>query len=177
MQFKSWAAAQPTKITNIACYRNAQMPHWNHISQIFSMKHGPTMLSFIPNLFQISRLFDIFNWFSLLLAFQTQLSHGFPYADRRGDYSGSIGVNNPNRLHEHDPLALHQALQSAVDDGQNAGMDENAAFMSDLPLLKSELLSNWILYKCKYVCFKAIPPIKPWRFGTTEIGPIHLAIC
>lgn len=77
--------------------------------------------------------------FFVLFTFQTQLSHGFPYADRRGDYSGSIGVNNPNRLHEHDPLALHQALQSAVDDGQNAGMDENAAFMSDLPLLKSEL--------------------------------------
>lgn len=70
---------------------------------------------------------------------QTQLSHGFPYADRRGDYSSTIGVGNPaNRLHEHDPLALHQALQSAVDDGQNTGMDENSGFMSDLPLLKSE---------------------------------------
>ncbi|XP_055311373.1 transcription factor AP-2-epsilon isoform X2 [Sitodiplosis mosellana] len=68
----------------------------------------------------------------------TQLSHGFPYTDRRGDYSGSIGVGNPaNRLHEHDPLALHQALQSAVDDGQNTGMDENTGFMSDLPLLKN----------------------------------------
>lgn len=70
---------------------------------------------------------------------QTQLSHGFPYTDRRSDYSGSIGVGNPaNRLHEHDPLALHQALQSAVDDGQSTGMDENTGFMSDLPLLKSE---------------------------------------
>lgn len=68
---------------------------------------------------------------------QTQLSHGFPYTDRRSDYS--VGVGNPaNRLHEHDPLALHQALQSAVDDGQSTGMDENTGFMSDLPLLKSK---------------------------------------
>lgn len=74
-----------------------------------------------------------------ILHLQTQLSHGFPYTDRRSDYSSSIGVNNPgNRIHEHDPLSLHQALQSAVDDGQNAGMDENAGFMSDLPLLKSK---------------------------------------
>lgn len=35
-------------------------------------------------------------------------------------------------------MALHQALQSAVDDGQNPGMDESAGFMSDLPLLKSK---------------------------------------
>uniref|UniRef100_A0A1B0CSX2 Putative transcription factor ap-2 n=1 Tax=Lutzomyia longipalpis TaxID=7200 RepID=A0A1B0CSX2_LUTLO len=70
----------------------------------------------------------------------TQLSHGFPYSDRRGDYSGALtGSGGPGtRLgHEHDPLALHQALQSAVDDGQNAGIDENAGFMSDLPLLKN----------------------------------------
>ncbi|XP_037907121.1 transcription factor AP-2-epsilon isoform X2 [Hermetia illucens] len=70
----------------------------------------------------------------------TQLSHGFPYTDRRSDYGGAIGgAGGPGgRLgHEHDPLALHQALQSAVDDGQNPGIDENAAFMSDLPLLKN----------------------------------------
>ncbi len=74
---------------------------------------------------------------------QTQLSHGFPYSDRRSDYGGTIGVGSGgpgNRLHEHDPLSLHQALQSSVDDGQNTGMDENASFMSDLPLLKSKFL-------------------------------------
>lgn len=74
--------------------------------------------------------------------FQTQLSHGFPYSDRRGDYGGSIGGTGvpTTRLsgHEHDPLSLHQALQSAVDDGQNAVIDENAGFMTDLPLLKSK---------------------------------------
>lgn len=44
-----------------------------------------------------------------------------------------------NRVgHEHDPLALHQVLQSAVDDVQNPGMDDNAGFMSDIPLLKSK---------------------------------------
>ncbi|XP_062712055.1 transcription factor AP-2-epsilon isoform X1 [Aedes albopictus] len=70
----------------------------------------------------------------------TQLSHGFPYSDRRSDYSGSIGSGaGATRLgaHEHDPLSLHQALQSAVDDGQNPVIDENAGFMSDLPLLKN----------------------------------------
>ncbi|XP_058837884.1 transcription factor AP-2-epsilon isoform X1 [Topomyia yanbarensis] len=70
----------------------------------------------------------------------TQLSHGFPYSDRRSDYSGSIGSGaGGTRLgaHEHDPLSLHQALQSAVDDGQNPVIDENAGFMSDLPLLKN----------------------------------------
>uniref|UniRef100_A0A1B0DPV1 Transcription factor AP-2 C-terminal domain-containing protein n=1 Tax=Phlebotomus papatasi TaxID=29031 RepID=A0A1B0DPV1_PHLPP len=70
----------------------------------------------------------------------TQLSHGFPYSDRRSDYSGGLASSGGpgTRLgHEHDPLALHQALQSAVDDGQNAGIDENAGFMSDLPLLKN----------------------------------------
>ncbi|XP_055593903.1 transcription factor AP-2-epsilon isoform X2 [Uranotaenia lowii] len=70
----------------------------------------------------------------------TQLSHGFPYSDRRSDYSGTIGASaGATRLgaHEHDPLSLHQALQSAVDDGQNPVIDENAGFMSDLPLLKN----------------------------------------
>lgn len=79
----------------------------------------------------------------IIFSLQTQLSHGFPYSDRRGDYGGTIGVGSGgpgNRLHEHDPLALHQALQSSVDDGQNTGMDENASFMSDLPLLKSKFL-------------------------------------
>ncbi|XP_055906419.1 transcription factor AP-2-epsilon isoform X3 [Eupeodes corollae] len=70
----------------------------------------------------------------------TQLSHGFPYTDRRGDYGSAIsgaGGHGGRLGHEHDPLALHQALQNAVDDGQNAGMDDNVAFMSDLPLIKS----------------------------------------
>lgn len=81
-------------------------------------------------------------WFQSLSAFQSQLSHGFPYSDRRGDYGGNIpGATGPGtRLtHDHDPLSLHQALQSAVDDGQGAVIDENVAFMSDLPLLKSKL--------------------------------------
>lgn len=59
-----------------------------------------------------------------------------------GGGGGGGGINN--RMHEHDPLALHQALQSSVDDGQNTGMDENIGFMSDLPLLKSE--STFIIY-------------------------------
>lgn len=70
------------------------------------------------------------------------MSHGFPYTDRRGDYSGTIGGGGPNRLHEHDPLSLHQALQSAVDDGQNPVIDENAGFMSDLPLLKNKYIGE-----------------------------------
>lgn len=73
-----------------------------------------------------------------MISFQTQLPHGFPYADRRSDYGGSIGGGPGNRIHEHDPIALHQVLQNAVDDGQNTGMDENVGFMSDLPLLKSK---------------------------------------
>lgn len=117
---------------------------------------------------------------------QTQLSHGFPYSDRRSDYGGTIGISTSgggggggaggnagggggaggasitvggnganlgvgggggaggNRLQHdpHDPLALHQALQSSVDDGQHAGMDENVGFMSDLPLLKSECIMD-----------------------------------
>jgi transcription factor AP-2, invertebrate len=50
--------------------------------------------------------------------------------------------NGPtNRLtHEQDPLALHQALQNAVEDGQNPVIDENVGFMSDLPLLKSKYI-------------------------------------
>ncbi|XP_067648509.1 transcription factor AP-2-epsilon [Eurosta solidaginis] len=69
-----------------------------------------------------------------------QLSHGFPYTDRRAEYGSTIsgGVTHGGRLaHEHDPLALHQALQNAVDDVQNPGIDDNVAFMSDLPLIKS----------------------------------------
>ncbi|XP_055371927.1 transcription factor AP-2-epsilon isoform X2 [Condylostylus longicornis] len=71
---------------------------------------------------------------------QTQLSHGFPYTDRRGDYSSAIsgaGSHGGRLGQEHDPLALHHALQNAVDDGQNPGMDDNVGFMSDLPLIKS----------------------------------------
>lgn len=48
--------------------------------------------------------------------------------------------------HEHDPLALHQALQSAVDDGQNPGMDENVGFMSELPIIKSEWSKYFLCY-------------------------------
>ena len=90
-------------------------------------------------------------WLNVHL-FQTQIPHGFTY-DRRSDYSGTIGVGGGggggvggglggtgNRIHEHDPLALQQALQSSVDDGQNTGMDEHVGFMSDLPLLKSKFL-------------------------------------
>ncbi|XP_053955126.1 transcription factor AP-2-epsilon isoform X1 [Anastrepha obliqua] len=69
-----------------------------------------------------------------------QLSHGFPYTDRRAEYGSTIsgGATHGGRLaHEHDPLALHQALQNAVDDVQNPGIDDNVAFMADLPLIKS----------------------------------------
>lgn len=78
------------------------------------------------------------------ILFQAQLSHGFPYTDRRADYGSTIsgGATHGGRLaHEHDPLALHQALQNAVDDVQNPGMDDNVAFMSDLPLIKSKAFS------------------------------------
>lgn len=79
----------------------------------------------------------------IISIFQTQLSHGFTYTDRRSDYSSAIAGgagSHGGRLggHEHDPLTLHQALQNAVDDGQNSGIDDNVAFMSDLPLIKSE---------------------------------------
>ncbi|XP_017001864.1 transcription factor AP-2-epsilon isoform X5 [Drosophila takahashii] len=70
----------------------------------------------------------------------TQLSHGFPYTDRRSDYGSAIsaGAAHGTRLgHEHESLALHQALQNAVDDVQAPALDDNVAFMSDLPLIKS----------------------------------------
>jgi transcription factor AP-2 len=51
--------------------------------------------------------------------------------------SARLGGNGPGS-HEHDPLSLHQALQNAVDE-QNQVIDENATFMTDLPLLKSKL--------------------------------------
>lgn len=68
------------------------------------------------------------------------------YSDRRGsEYGASLGgssgrLGGPVSSHDHDPLALHQALQNAVDDQeQNQVCDENATtFMTDLPLLKSE---------------------------------------
>lgn len=69
------------------------------------------------------------------------MSHGFPYSDRRTDYGSGLatGATHGGRItHDHDPLALHQALQNAVDDGQNPGMDDNVGFMSDLPLIKSK---------------------------------------
>jgi hypothetical protein len=85
---------------------------------------------------------------------QNQLSHGFSYSERRGDYGGSISLHNNNNnnntnnnnnngsitrlAHDQDPVALHQALQSAVEDGQNPVIDENVGYMSDLPMLKSE---------------------------------------
>lgn len=75
------------------------------------------------------------------------------YSDRRGgDYGASLaGTGATGRLggpvsgHDHDPLSLHQALQNAVDDQeQNQVCDENATtFMTDLPLLKSELVENF----------------------------------
>ncbi|KAH8300054.1 hypothetical protein KR044_009057 [Drosophila immigrans] len=70
----------------------------------------------------------------------TQLSHGFPYTERRSDYGSAIsaGAAHGTRLgHEHESLALHQALQNAVDDVQAPALDDNVAFMSDLPLIKS----------------------------------------
>jgi transcription factor AP-2, invertebrate len=89
---------------------------------------------------------------------QTQLaSHGFPmaYSDRRGSdaYGASLAgsggaarLGAPISAHDHDPLALHQALQNAVDDQeQNQVCDEaGTTFMTDLPMLKSEssLLEN-----------------------------------
>lgn len=51
--------------------------------------------------------------------------------------SARLGGNGPGSGHEHDPLSLHQALQNAVDE-QNQVIDENATFMTDLPLLKSK---------------------------------------
>lgn len=79
---------------------------------------------------------------------QTQLSHGFPYTDRRSDYGSAIsaGAAHGTRLgHEHESLALHQALQNAVDDVQAPALDDNVAFMSDLPLIKSKLYNKFIL--------------------------------
>lgn len=79
---------------------------------------------------------------------QAQLSHGFPYTDRRADYGSTLsgGATHGGRLaHEHDPLALHQALQNAVDDVQNPGIDDNVAFMSDLPLIKSKYYYDRLL--------------------------------
>ncbi|XP_077283215.1 transcription factor AP-2 [Arctopsyche grandis] len=69
-----------------------------------------------------------------------QLPHSsFPYGGDRGrDFGvgGGGGGRLPHHDH-HDPLSLHQALQAAVDDGQNTGLDDNTGFMSDLPLLKN----------------------------------------
>ncbi|GLV36152.1 Transcription factor AP-2, partial [Carabus blaptoides fortunei] len=76
----------------------------------------------------------------------SQLSHGagFHYGGggapggggggggRPGDYLG-----NPQRSLHEDPLALHQALGQAVDEAQQAGLDDQSGFISDLPLLKS----------------------------------------
>lgn len=102
---------------------------------------------------------------------QTQLSHGFPYSDRRSDYSGGLASSGGpgTRLgHEHDPLALHQALQSAVDDGQNAGIDENAGFMSDLPLLKSKFT---IFYHLKWYKRNILrePGLIIWHWNTIPL--------
>lgn len=87
------------------------------------------------------------------------------YTDRRtSDYgtslsgSGSIGrIGGPDH---HDPLSIHQALQNAVDDQeQNQVCDETATtFMTDLPLLKSEL-------------FIFLPPISRWSI---EDVTLHL---
>lgn len=98
-----------------------------------------TLFCMAVNIFP--RYLTFLSYFFFFRCIQTQLSHGFPYTDRRGDYSSAItgtGGHGPRLGHEHDPLALHQALQSAVDDGQNPGMDENVGFMSELPIIKSE---------------------------------------
>lgn len=73
------------------------------------------------------------------------MSHGFPYTERRSDYGSAIsaGAAHGTRLgHEHESLALHQALQNAVDDVQAPALDENVAFMSDLPLIKSKFICD-----------------------------------
>lgn len=91
----------------------------------------------------------------LSISLQTQLSHGFPvaYSDRRGsDYSAALsGSGSVGRLGsggDHDPLSLHQALQEHEQE-QNQVCDEAATtFMTDLPLLKSELNCNIISVLC-----------------------------
>lgn len=72
------------------------------------------------------------------------------YSDRRGsDYSvalsGSGSIGRLGSSGDHDPLSLHQALQEH-DQEQNQVCDEAATtFMTDLPLLKSELkLLNFV---------------------------------
>lgn len=73
------------------------------------------------------------------------------YSDRRGasEYGASIGSSGvsgrhlgvPVSAHDHDPLALHQALQNAVDDqehNQQVCDESGTTFMTDLPLLKSK---------------------------------------
>lgn len=88
--------------------------------------------------------------FNIRIFFQSQLSHGasFHYGGGGGGPGGgggggrpdySIGGTPQRSLHE-DPLALHQALGQAVDEAQQAAMDEQSGFISDLPLLKSELI-------------------------------------
>lgn len=75
---------------------------------------------------------------------QGQLSHsaGFPYSTPGGgrpDYS----LSAPQRPHD-DPLSLHQALGQAVEEAQG-GIDDNTGFISDLPLIKSAFIGNFIL--------------------------------
>lgn len=78
---------------------------------------------------------------------QSQLSHGasFHYGGGGAPGGGGAGggrpgdyLGNPQRSLHEDPLALHQALGQAVDEAQQAGLDDQSGFISDLPLLKSE---------------------------------------
>jgi hypothetical protein len=108
-----------------------------------------------------------------LFPFQNQLSHGFSYSERRGDYGGSISLHNNNNnnntnnnnnngsitrlAHDQDPVALHQALQSAVEDGQNPVIDENVGYMSDLPMLKSEYFEQFShLFKSQQISYNIV---------------------
>lgn len=66
------------------------------------------------------------------------MGHGasFPYSGAPGGGRTEYGVSAPQRPHD-DSLSLHQALGQTIDDAQG-GIDDNAGFISDLPLLKSK---------------------------------------
>ncbi|XP_056639309.1 transcription factor AP-2-epsilon isoform X2 [Diorhabda sublineata] len=65
----------------------------------------------------------------------SQLGHGtsFPYSTGPG--GGRPDYTTASQRHD-DPLSLHQALGQAVEDAQG-GLDDNAGFITDLPLLKN----------------------------------------
>ncbi|KAL1115183.1 hypothetical protein AAG570_007214 [Ranatra chinensis] len=64
---------------------------------------------------------------------------GFHYESsggRRNDYMRRSDVVHHSTGGLEDSLALHNALSSAVDDGQSTNVDDSTGFISDLPLLK-----------------------------------------